>query len=212
MQKAGCKKQSHCYSKREEAALPLLFLNNNDPVFLHPAFFSPYFGPNFFSVSQTHPCFQYKNSGCRLTGQDSLRINVESFRISIGPQFIKQIIDRELFQKQGTYHQLQLYKFSVFFATTQRYYYFYDVRKKKIYIGLSSPPPTSNYESCTLHYKSTFRHYQGLITHYTLFLVLLATISRDRSLVKMHIYVKINTFLFISQLKICAQFSIIINK
>ena len=33
MQKAGCKKQGHCYSKREDISMPLLFLNNNDPVF-----------------------------------------------------------------------------------------------------------------------------------------------------------------------------------
>ena len=45
----GAKKQGHCYSKREEACLLLLFLNNNDPVFLHPAFCNPYFGP-FFKV------------------------------------------------------------------------------------------------------------------------------------------------------------------
>ena len=32
LQKAGCKNQGHCYSKREEAAQPLLFLNNNDPA------------------------------------------------------------------------------------------------------------------------------------------------------------------------------------
>ena len=29
----GCKKQGHCYSKREDARLPLRFLNINDPVF-----------------------------------------------------------------------------------------------------------------------------------------------------------------------------------
>ena len=46
LKKAGCKKQGHCYSKREEARLPILFLNNNDPVFWHPAFF----GPDFFKV------------------------------------------------------------------------------------------------------------------------------------------------------------------
>ena len=45
--KQGAKKQGHCYSKREEAAWPLLFLNNNDPVFLHPAFCNPYLGPFF---------------------------------------------------------------------------------------------------------------------------------------------------------------------
>ena len=47
----------HYYSKREEAAWPLLFLNNNDPVFF----------TFLFSGSQTDPCFQNKNSGCRLT-------------------------------------------------------------------------------------------------------------------------------------------------
>ena len=40
----GFKKQGHCYSKREEAAWLLHFLNKNDPVFLHPAFCNPYFG------------------------------------------------------------------------------------------------------------------------------------------------------------------------
>ena len=35
--KQGAKKQGHCYSKGEKIRLPLLFLNNNDPVFLHPA-------------------------------------------------------------------------------------------------------------------------------------------------------------------------------
>ena len=48
----GCKKQraknlGYSYSKREEAAWPLLFLNNNDPAFLHPAFCNLYFGPFF---------------------------------------------------------------------------------------------------------------------------------------------------------------------
>ena len=37
LKKAGCKKLGHCYSKRGEARLLLLFLNNNVPVFLHPA-------------------------------------------------------------------------------------------------------------------------------------------------------------------------------
>ena len=39
MQKAGCKKQGHCYSKREEARLTLLILSNNDLVaFCNPCF------------------------------------------------------------------------------------------------------------------------------------------------------------------------------
>ena len=66
LKKAGCKKQGHCYSKREEARLPLLFLNNNDPVFCNLLFSGPYvFWTWFFSGSQTNPCFQNKNSGCR---------------------------------------------------------------------------------------------------------------------------------------------------
>ena len=31
--KQGAKKQGHCYSKREKADWPLLFLDNNDPIF-----------------------------------------------------------------------------------------------------------------------------------------------------------------------------------
>ena len=46
--KQGAKKQGHCYSKREEAAWPLLFLNNNDPLLLHPAFLKPIFWTFFF--------------------------------------------------------------------------------------------------------------------------------------------------------------------
>ena len=59
--KQGAKKQGHFYSKREEAAWLLLFLNNNDPVLLHPVFWNPYFEP-FLSGS----CFQNKNSGFAL--------------------------------------------------------------------------------------------------------------------------------------------------
>ena len=49
LKRAGCKKQGHCYSKREEAAWSFLFLYNNDPVFLHPAFCKKQ-GPNFLKV------------------------------------------------------------------------------------------------------------------------------------------------------------------
>ena len=35
------------------------------------------------------------------------------------------------FWKHGTYHRLYLYEFTVFFTTTQRNYYLFDVRKKK---------------------------------------------------------------------------------
>ena len=49
--KQGAKNQGHCYSKREEAAWSLFFLNNNDPVFLHPPFCKKQ-GPRFFKSSR----------------------------------------------------------------------------------------------------------------------------------------------------------------
>ena len=69
LKKAGCKNQGNFYSKREETRLPLLFLNNNDPAFCNLLFSGTYFGPDFFSLSQTDPCFQNKNSGWKLTGR-----------------------------------------------------------------------------------------------------------------------------------------------
>ena len=45
VQKAGCKKQGQCYSKREKARLSLLFLNNNEPVFCTLLFATYFFGP-----------------------------------------------------------------------------------------------------------------------------------------------------------------------
>ena len=44
-------KEGHWYSKREEAAWPFLFLNNNDPVICTLAFCTPYF---FQCQSPTH--------------------------------------------------------------------------------------------------------------------------------------------------------------
>ena len=49
VQKAGCKKQGQCYSKREKARLSLLFLNNNDPAFCTLLFATYFFGPFFLS-------------------------------------------------------------------------------------------------------------------------------------------------------------------
>ena len=46
--KSRVQKQGHCYSKKEEARLPLLFLNNNDPVFCTQLFSGPYFRPDIF--------------------------------------------------------------------------------------------------------------------------------------------------------------------
>ena len=49
LKKAGCKKQGHCYSKREEAAWSFLFLNNNDPGFCTLLFATHILDP-FFKV------------------------------------------------------------------------------------------------------------------------------------------------------------------
>ena len=49
--KKGAKKQGHCYSKREEAAWPLLFLNNNDPVFCNLLFVPHILDLIFFRVA-----------------------------------------------------------------------------------------------------------------------------------------------------------------
>ena len=48
LKKAGWKKLGHCYLKRGEARLLLLFLNNNDPDFSHPAFIRSIFWTWFF--------------------------------------------------------------------------------------------------------------------------------------------------------------------
>ena len=49
--KSRVQKQGHCYSKKEEARLPLLFLNNNDPVFA-PCLFEPHIlDPILFRVA-----------------------------------------------------------------------------------------------------------------------------------------------------------------
>ena len=63
----GCKKQGHRYSKREETAWPLLFLNNNGPVFC-TLLLQPIFWTLFFRVTN-RPMFSNKNNGCRLNGQ-----------------------------------------------------------------------------------------------------------------------------------------------
>ena len=74
-EKQGAKNQGHCYSKREETAWPFLFFNNNYPAFWHPSFCN-HILDLIFSGSQTDPCFQNKNSGCRLTGGISVHKNL----------------------------------------------------------------------------------------------------------------------------------------
>ena len=78
MQKAGCKKQGHCYSKREEAAALFSFWIIMT-LFFAPCFLHPIFLTWFFSGSQTDPCFQNKNSGCKLTGRWCLIRNTKQW-------------------------------------------------------------------------------------------------------------------------------------
>ena len=47
----GAKKQGHCYSERETAAWPLLFLNNNDPDFYTLLFSGPCFWLDFLKFT-----------------------------------------------------------------------------------------------------------------------------------------------------------------
>ena len=63
LKKAGCKKQGQSYSKREHAAWPCLFLNNNDPVFCTLLFSGPYFGPDFFQVHKPTHVFKTRIVG-----------------------------------------------------------------------------------------------------------------------------------------------------
>ena len=49
MQKAGCKKQGHYYSKREEGSCLFSFWMTMT-LFFAPCFLTPYFGPCFFKV------------------------------------------------------------------------------------------------------------------------------------------------------------------
>ena len=65
LKKTGSKKQGLCYSKREEAASPLLFLNNKDPVFFTLLFLGPYFGPDIFQGHK--PIYVFKT---RIVGAD----------------------------------------------------------------------------------------------------------------------------------------------
>ena len=56
LKKAGSKKQGNYYSKREEAAWPLLFLNNNDPVF-SPSYFQVHILDLIFFRITNRPMF-----------------------------------------------------------------------------------------------------------------------------------------------------------
>ena len=63
LKKAVPKKQGQCYSKREDAAWPFFFLNNNDPVFCNQLFSGPYFGPDFFQGHKPTHVFKTRIMG-----------------------------------------------------------------------------------------------------------------------------------------------------
>ena len=50
LKKQGAKNRVSVIQKAEKARLPLIFLNNNDPVFCSLLFSVPYFEPDFFKV------------------------------------------------------------------------------------------------------------------------------------------------------------------
>ena len=50
-EKSRVQKMGSLLFKKEETAWPLLFLNNNDPVFCTLRFSGPYFGPDFFKAT-----------------------------------------------------------------------------------------------------------------------------------------------------------------
>ena len=73
--KQGAQKQSHCYSKREEACT-LLFATHSLDL--------------FFKGSQTDLYFQNKNSGCTLTGRvGPYTLSFQSFKVLGQEQNIK---------------------------------------------------------------------------------------------------------------------------
>ena len=69
LKKAGRKKQGQFYSKWEEAAWPLLFLNNNDPVFCNQLLSGPYFGPDFFQGHKSTHVFKTRIVGADWLGK-----------------------------------------------------------------------------------------------------------------------------------------------
>ena len=62
--------------RSKKAAWPLLFLNSNDPVFCTLLFAPHILDLTFFSVSQTDPCFQNKNSAQRCILQVSFPVDL----------------------------------------------------------------------------------------------------------------------------------------
>ena len=69
----GCKKQGAknrgIVIQKEKRPGCLFFFWITMTLFFAPCFLQPIFWTWFFSGSQTDPCFQNKNSGCRLTGR-----------------------------------------------------------------------------------------------------------------------------------------------
>ena len=129
------------YSKREEVRLPFLFLNNNDPVFCSLLFSGPYFGPDFLG-SQTNPCFQNKNSGCKLTGrvsyiEDCLNFLTNCFGFQVlsssfmGPYFLFYILILWIYPVKTYIGEfacyLMIYSRSVYVFTSNFYKTFYQI-------------------------------------------------------------------------------------
>ena len=83
LKKVGCKKQGHCYSKREETRLPLLFLNNNDPVFCNLLFSGPYLDLIFFQGHKPTHVFKTRIVGANWLGVTMYTDKIQWFLFSL---------------------------------------------------------------------------------------------------------------------------------
>ena len=72
--------KGHCYSKREEAAWPILFLNNNDPIFLHPVFCKKAGFPDFLKVPDPKKILLSARTSSLLSTTKGHLISKENFR------------------------------------------------------------------------------------------------------------------------------------
>ena len=77
VQKAGCKKTGSLFfkKKRGQTAFSLFWITMT--LFFCTLLFATHILDLFISGSQIDPCFQNKNSGCRLTGRLCTKIFVE---------------------------------------------------------------------------------------------------------------------------------------
>ena len=135
--KQGAKKQGHCYSKgcffSFWIRLTLVFCT---------LLFATHILDLFFTGSQTDPCFQNKNSGCRLTGrvfyiEDCLNFLTTGFGFQVllssfmGPYFLFYILILWIYPVKTYIGEfacyLMIYTRSVYVFTSNFYKTFYQI-------------------------------------------------------------------------------------